>query len=39
MSIEGEVRIERLRVAFQQIPIAVVVTVVNAAHIGGTRGH
>jgi signal transduction histidine kinase len=30
MSIEGEVRIERLSVAFQQIPVAVVVTVVNA---------
>ena len=33
MSIEGEVRIERLRVAFQQIPVAVGVTVVNAALI------
>ena len=33
MNIEGEVRIERLRVAFQQIPVAVVVTVVNAALI------
>ncbi len=33
MSIEGEVRIERLRVAFQQIPVAVGVTVVNAVLI------
>jgi signal transduction histidine kinase len=43
MSIEGEVRIERLRVAFQQIPVAVVVTVVNAALISavlvGTEGY
>jgi signal transduction histidine kinase len=33
MSVEGEVRNERLRVAFQQIPVAVIVTVVNAALI------
>ena len=32
-SVEGEVRNERLRVAFQQIPVAVIVTVVNAALI------
>jgi signal transduction histidine kinase len=31
MGIEGDVRIERLRVAFQQVPVAVGVTVVNAA--------
>jgi signal transduction histidine kinase len=30
MGIEGDVRIERLRVAFQQVPVAVGVTVVNA---------
>jgi signal transduction histidine kinase len=43
MNIEGEVRIERLRVAFQQIPVAAVVTVVNAALISavlvGTEEH
>ncbi len=43
MNIEGEVRIERLRVAFQQIPVAAVVTVVNAALISavlvGTEVH
>jgi signal transduction histidine kinase len=30
MNIEGDIRIERLRVAFQQVPVAVGVTVVNA---------
>ena len=39
MNVDGEVRIERLRVAFQQIPVAVVVTVVNAALIAaGSMG-
>ena len=43
MNVDGEVRIERLRVAFQQIPVAVVVKVVNAALIAavlmGTEEH
>jgi len=31
MAIEAEIQIERLKAAFQQVPLAVVVTVVNAA--------